>query len=262
MPENNIPSTPLHDMNPLSRFSDRADNYAKYRPSYPAAAIDTILEGLTNFSQFVAADIGAGTGISSRLLAERGIRVIAIEPNEAMRKAALPHPLLELREGRAESTNLADVSVDLISCFQSFHWFDPQPTLEEFRRILKPAGRLAVVWNDRDRADEFTQNYSRLVQKASNNHPAESRLVSADPLLTSPIFPNVSRHNFEYRQELDLEGLIGRAMSVSYIPREGEAHEQLISGLTELYNRDRDENGFVQLAYCTSVYIAAPNTKV
>lgn len=62
-------------MNPLSRFADRADDYAKYRPSYPAATIDTILEGLTNLSQLVAADMGAGTGISSRLLAERGIRV-------------------------------------------------------------------------------------------------------------------------------------------------------------------------------------------
>jgi hypothetical protein len=63
---------------------------------------------------------------------------------------------------------------------------------------------------------------------------------------------------FTYQQELDLDGLIGRAMSVSYIPREGEAQQQLISGLEELYNNKRDENGFVYLTYCTSVYLANP----
>ena len=246
----------LHTMNPQDRFSDRAADYAKYRPSYPAVAIDSILEGLDNPSQLVAADIGAGTGISSRLLAERGIRVLAIEPNAEMRQAALPHPLVEFHDDTAEHTNLLNASVDLVVCFQSFHWFDPKPTLVEFRRILKPNGRLAVVWNDRDREDKFTQSYTRLVQIASNNHPAESRLVSVDPLLASPLFPNVRCHTFAYRQELDLDGLIGRVMSVSYIPRSGLAHQQLVSDLKELYTRSRDQNGSVYLVYRTSVYLA------
>ncbi len=249
---------PLHVMNPLDRFSDRAQDYAKYRPSYPKEAIATLLEELGNPSQLLAADIGAGTGISSRLLAERGVHIFAIEPNEAMREAASPHPLVEFRDGTAEATNLPDASVDLVTCFQAFHWFNPEPTLAEFHRILKPSGRLAVVWNDRDKEDEFTQSYTRLVQIASNNHPAESRLVSADPLLESSLFPNVHRHTFTYRQELDLEGLIGRAMSVSYVPPEGDALQQLISGLEELYNRDRNENGFVYMMYRTSVYLATP----
>ena len=148
-------------MNPLSRFSDRAADYAKYRPSYPDEAIAILLEGLGNPSQLLAADIGAGTGISSPLLAQRGVRVIAIEPNEAMREAASPHPLVEFQDGAAEATNLPDTSVDLVTCFQAFHWFNPEPTLEVFHRILKPTGRLAVVWNDRDRNNELTQSYTR-----------------------------------------------------------------------------------------------------
>lgn len=256
MNKTNDEATPLHAMNPLSRFSDRAEDYAKYRPSYPEEAIATILEGLGNPSQLVAADIGAGTGISSRLLAERGVRVIAIEPNAAMREAAESHPLVEFRDGSAEATNLPDASVDLVTCFQSFHWFNPEPTLVEFHRILKPSGRLAAVWNDRDRDDEFTQNYTRLVQIASNHHAAESRMTSVDPLLASPLFPDVCCHTFTYRQELDREGLIGRAMSVSYIPREGQALEQLISGLEELYNRSCNENGYIYLTYRTSIYLA------
>lgn len=112
------------------------------------------------------------------------------------------------------------------------------------------------MWNDRDRSDEFTQSYTRLVQIASNYHPAESRLVSVDPLLASPLFPNVRCHTFAYRQELDLDGLIGRAMSVSYIPRSGLLCSQLVSDLKELYNRSGDENGKVYLVYRTSVYLA------
>lgn len=255
MNETNPEPTPLHAMNPQGRFSDRAADYAKYRPSYPAAAIDVILEGLGLPGELVAADIGAGTGISSRLLAERGVHVKGIEPNAAMREAALPHPLVEFRDGTAEATNLPNASVDLVVCFQSFHWFNPAPTLVEFRRILKPTGRLAVVWNDRNQDDEFTQLYTRAVQIASNHHPAESRLVSVEPLLSSPLFPNVLCHTFAYRQELDQDELIGRTMSVSYIPRSGQPHQQLISDLKELYTL-RNENSKVYLVYRTSVYLA------
>lgn len=258
MNETNAEATPLHTLNPLNRFSDRAKDYAKYRPSYPDEAIDVILEGLGNPSQLIAADIGAGTGISSRLLAEQGVRVLAIEPNAAMRDATQPHPLLELRDGSAEQTNLPDASVDLVTCFQAFHWFDPKPTLLEFHRILKRSGRLAVIWNDRNQDDELTQSYTRLVKIASNNHPAESRLVSADPLLGSSLFPDVQCYTFTYRQELDLEGLIGRARSVSYIPQQGEAQQRLVAGLQELYNRHHNENGFVYMTYRTSVYLANP----
>lgn len=258
MGETNLEKTPLHQMNPESRFSELVADYAKYRPSYPAAAIDKILEGLENRGQLVAADIGAGTGISSRLLAQQGVRVIAIEPNTQMRQAATTHPLVEFRDGTAQQTNLPDASIDLVACFQSFHWFDPQPTLLEFRRILKPTGKIAVVWNDRNRQDDFTQGYSHLVQIASNHHPAESRMCSVDPLLASPLFPNVYSYTFSYQQALDKDGLIGRAMSVSYIPREGLAHHKLISDLQELYNSWCDEKGLVYLRYRTRVYLAQP----
>lgn len=247
---------PLHAMNPLSRFSDRAIAYAKYRPSYPKEAIAIILEGNGNPSQLVAADIGAGTGISSRLLAKHGLRVIAIEPNREMREAATPHELVKFRNGTAESTNLQDDSVDLVTCFQAFHWFNPEPTLQEFQRILKPSGRLAVVWNNRHPDDEFTQSYTKLVKIASNHHPAESRLVSVESLLASPLFLNVNCYTFTYRQPLDLDGLIGRIQSVSYIPQTGEIYQQLIAGLTKLYNSKCDKNGLVYLTYCTSVYLA------
>ncbi|MBD2774564.1 methyltransferase domain-containing protein [Iningainema tapete] len=256
MNQTNPDATPLHTLNPLSRFSDRAGDYVKYRPSYPASAIDIILEGLAPPSQLIAADIGAGTGISSRLLALRDVNVIAIEPNAAMREVAEPHPRVEFRDGTAEVTNIADASVDLVTCFQAFHWFNPEPTLLEFRRILKQSGRLALVWNNRDLNDEFTAEYSRVIRTASSNHPAEARMKSVEPLLTTSYFVNMREYTFVYRQELDLTGLIGRAMSSSYLPRKGTVNQQLISALQELYQRFCDESGFVYMVYSTSVHLA------
>src|SRR5438552_10165202 len=102
----------LHDMNPTTRFSDRAADYVRYRPDYPAAAIDALLEGVA--TPITSADVGAGTGISARLLADRGVPVIAIEPNPEMRSAAGADSRIEWRDGTAEATGLPDSSVDLV----------------------------------------------------------------------------------------------------------------------------------------------------
>jgi SAM-dependent methyltransferase len=258
MKEENAQKMQLHEMNPLDRFSDRVEDYVKYRPSYPTDAIASILSSLETANPVVA-DVGAGTGISSRLLAESySIQVIAIEPNADMRQAAAPHPLVEFRNGTAEATNLADNEVDLVTCFQSFHWFNPLLVLPEFHRILKPLGRLAIVWNTRDRNDSFTAEYSSIVRKASNNHPGERRSDAIQPFLESPLFVNRCQSIFPYRQKLDLLGLIGRAMSTSYIPKEGEVYQQLMSDLQQLFEEYCDENGAVSLVYQTEVYLAEP----
>src|SRR5690606_36647496 len=109
---------------------------------YPPALIDAILGGLD--APIRAADVGAGTGISARALAQRGVEVVAVEPNAAMRAAAAPHPRVTWREGTADDTGLPDGAVDLVLVAQAFHWFDPPGALREFHRILRPGGRLAI----------------------------------------------------------------------------------------------------------------------
>lgn len=251
---------PLHQMQPLERFSDRAEEYAKYRPGYPDAAIDIILEGLGEPCNLVAADIGAGTGIASRLLAERGVQVWAIEPNHQMRQAAGVLPRMTMLNGNAEKTGLDAHSVDLVTCFQAFHWFTPDLCLPELHRILKPAGRLAVVWNNRDRSDLFTQGYSEIVKQLSNQHPAEQKIAAIDPLINSDRFCNVREYNFPYQQAIDLTGLIGRAESVSYIPKEAQTRQTLVTELERLYQRWADASGLVYLVYSTQVFLAQPTT--
>jgi len=249
----------IYSINPLTRFSDRAAYYAKYRPAYSQDAISCVLDGLGEPTRICAADIGAGTGIGARLIAARGIRVIAIEPNGDMRRVADPHPLVELREATAEATGLSSASVDLVTCFQSFHWFNSDTCLREFCRILKPSGRLALVWNVRDKRDAFTSDYTQVVRRASNNDLAVARTNALGAFGRSQCFAGTSQHTFPYVQTLNLEGLIGRALSASYVPREGPMNAQIASDLKGLYEKHHDELGMVHLAYTTEVYLADPS---
>jgi ubiquinone/menaquinone biosynthesis C-methylase UbiE len=248
----------LYQMNPLGRFSDRVLDYVKYRPSYPPEAINKIIAEFENLPAVVAADIGAGTGISSWLLAQRGMRVIAIEPNAQMRQVAEAHPQIEMHTGTAEATDLTNQSIDLITCFQSFHWFDPQPTLLEFHRILKPSGRLAIVWNTWDITEELTQQYRQLILNASQNHPAEFRKNSIDSLQNHPKFRNVEHYQFFHQQTFDLAGLIGRTRSISYVPQAGPVYQQLITDVHNFFTQNQDSQGLIQLSYCSDVYLAVP----
>jgi ubiquinone/menaquinone biosynthesis C-methylase UbiE len=248
---------PLHQQNPLTRFSDRATDYAKYRPSYPTQVIDQILAGLADRDRLIAADVGAGTGISARLLGDRGVQVWAIEPNAAMGQAAARHAQVQWITAAAEATGLPDDSVDLVTVFQAFHWFDQPAALAEFRRILKPTGRLALVWNSRDRSDGFTRGYSDLVQQISQQHPAESRHHTSDTFFNSPHFQHQRQFAVPSQQALTLEQLIGRARSISYIPKTDAVQHELIAGLQQLYDQWADQ-GLVYMVYQTLLYMAEP----
>jgi SAM-dependent methyltransferase len=257
-PENeSVSATLLHTLNPLGRFSDRATDYAKYRPSYPAIALDQILAGLPVPTELIAADIGAGTGISARLLAERGVRVKAVEPNAAMRQSAKPHSLVEWLDATAENTQLANASVHLVTCFQAFHWFDSELALPEFHRILSSTGRLALVWNDRDLKDPFTKEYTQLIRTIAQQHPASSRPPVPDALFISSYFQDIQHHRFTYQQSLDLTSLMGRCQSTSYIPKTPAVQQQLGASLQALYDRWADTSGLVHLMYRTKVFLAS-----
>jgi SAM-dependent methyltransferase len=251
---------PLSGRHPTTRFTDRADDYARHRPSYPAEAIDAVLEGLGEPASLAAADVGAGTGISARLLADRGVRVVAVEPNGAMRAAALAHPRVTWRDGRAEATGLPGASVDLVLCAQAFHWFEPEPTLREFRRILRPGGRLALVWNQRDEDDPLTAEYGRRIREVSDDTEAASdrrRSEAPAAVAASGLFLPLPTAHARYEQALDEDGLVGRARSASYVPKDGPAWTRLESGLRALHRRHRDAKGLVSLRYRTDVYRCA-----
>jgi SAM-dependent methyltransferase len=243
-------------MDTVSRFDDRANDYVRYRPSYPAAAIDHILDGLAPPERIVAADVGAGTGISARLLADRGVRVLAVEPGAAMRGAAAAHPNVTWSDGSAEATGLAAGVVDLVLAAQAFHWFRPPEALAEFARILKPSGRLAIVWNRRSTTDPLTAGYRQAILDVGGEVAAERMPFEPGVVAGSDLFTPVVRAAFPNAQRLDLDGLIGRAHSASYVPKTGEAGERLLSMLRDLHARYADGAGVVSLIYETEVFLA------
>lgn len=247
---------PLSDLEPTKRFSERAADYARYRPDYASAAIDFVLEGLPDPSTLAAADVGAGTGISARELAERGVTVSAVEPNPEMRAAAEPHPLVSWHGGTAEATGLAEQSVDLVLCAQAFHWFREREALAEFHRILRPHGRLAVMWNRRSREDPLTLGYIEAIHAVNGEHPAEKRPLHPEILEQGGLFRLLRVGDIPHAQVLDRAGLVGRAMSASYVPKEGPAFDELVRLLDELFDRHRDTEGRVRLLYRTQVWLA------
>lgn len=243
-------------LDPTGRFSDRAKDYAKFRPSYPAEAIDAILDGLGEPSRLVAADIGAGTGISSRLLADRGVHVLAIEPNAPMRDEATPHPRVEFRDGSAEATGLADASADLVLCAQAFHWFNPPRALAEFRRILKPGGRLALVWNDRDLSHPVSDAYYAIVLSTPVGKEVSVSWAGENPVAGLPEWTSARERFCTYDQPMDLDAFLGRAMSASYFPKQGPEHERMVRELNVLHRRFASPEGRVTMRYLTKVFLA------
>jgi SAM-dependent methyltransferase len=243
------------DANPTRRFSDRADDYARYRPSYPTAAIDAILAGLPPPSQLVVADVGAGTGISARLLADRGVRVHAVEPNAEMRAAAQAHPRVTWVDGTAEASNLAASAHDLVVAAQAFHWFDVPKALAEFRRILRSHGRLAIVWNKRSREEAFTLGYRNALEAIDGEAPAERSTFDPAVVTATGLFTNLRKHIITNAHALTEEELIGRAMSTSTVPREGPRTEELLRLLRALHARHRGADGRATMVYGTEVYL-------
>jgi SAM-dependent methyltransferase len=240
----------------VGRFDSRAADYAAHRPGYPPAVVDVILDGLGDSSGLTAADIGAGTGISSRVLADRGVRVIAVEPNAAMRAAAGEHPRISWREGSAEATGLDAASVDLVLCAQSFHWFRVLESLLEFHRILRRGGRLAVVWNQDDLQDPFTEAVAGAIDEASVMNARHVREARGEDMVVSGLFHQAREFLFRHERALSLDQLFGWARSISHVPQEGAAHERLMQTLASIHAKYAGPDGAAVFRYRTSVYLA------
>jgi SAM-dependent methyltransferase len=240
---------------PRERFTGTADNYEKYRPSYPPELIDWIVATSGVEPGARIADLGCGTGISTRLFASRGFDVVGIDPNPEMLLRAERAGGASYRKGEASATGLEDRSVDLIVGGQAFHWFDLDQVFREFRRILKPGRWCAAFWNIRSRSSPFLDEYDAILRRHSSEY---GTLVADEDLVprirNSPGIMEPREVEFTNRQAFDREGFLGRAWSSSYVVHGVKDRVPFDAALNDLFDRHQ-RGGSVEFLY-SSVAIA------
>jgi SAM-dependent methyltransferase len=243
--------------NAKNRFSNRVADYLRYRPHYPAGVLDFLRLRCHLSPEQTIADIGSGTGFLSELFLKNGNPVFGVEPNQEMREAGEAYlgayPRFTSINGSAEATTLPVSSVDFITVGQAFHWFKPQPTRDEFERILRADGWVAIVWNDRtlstpgfavsyeDLLVSFGTDYSRV--RDSYPQPRDICAFFGHENFLTQELPNF--------QQLDLNSLRGRLRSSSFVPSEGEPNfTEMMAALDSLFAAQQ-QNGRVLMEFST-----------
>ena len=252
------------DITPTQRFSSRVGNYARCRPSYPPEIIEILRQECGLTSDSVLADVASGTGIFTRLLLQHGNPVYAVEPNQAMREAGdaylANYPAFTSIEGTAESTTLPNASVDLVTAAQAAHWFNRERALEEFQRILKPGGYLALIWNDRRKdATGFDREYEQLLENFGTDYEEVKRRDN-DSMHFFGAIPHQTRtlRNF---QDFDYASLEGRLLSSSYTPQAGHpSHDPMLVELRRIFE-NHQKSGLVRMEYDTKLYFGQLSTR-
>jgi SAM-dependent methyltransferase len=246
-------------LDPKLRFSDRVDNYIRFRPRYPDTLLPLLQNELNLTPESTIADIGCGPGISSEPFLRNGNKVYGVEPNEPMRLAAqrllADFPRFRAINGTAEAITLPDHWVDLITAMQAFHWFDREKTRNEFLRILKPGGHAIIIWNSRKKGTSpFLEAYEQLLQQFATDYSLVRHDNIDEGALRTFLGPTYTHHRLDNQQIFDFEGLQGRLLSSSYVPAAGHPnHDPMLRELNRIFGRFQ-QNGTVPFDYDTDVY--------
>lgn len=252
----------MQTQRPTERFTNRVADYVRFRPDYPAEIIGILQREIGLSPDWTVADIGSGPGNLARCFLDFGCAVYGVEPNEAMQQAGEQLLSDESRfmsiAGSAETTNLDDRSVDLVTAGQAFHWFDPPRTRNEFLRILREPGWVVLIWNRRPAGEspvldatsamfrQYAPEYERVVVRDSAARAGMDTLFGKGKyrLFTLP-----------HEQLLDAEGFWGRLMSSSYMPLPGEpGHDEIRARSREIFD-EFAVDGILRYPYATQIYV-------
>lgn len=243
----------------VERFSNRVANYVKYRPDYPREIVAYLASNCRMTHESLIADIGCGTGLSSQLFLENCNTVIGVEPNDAMRAAAVEFlsdfPDFRIVDGTSEATTLPDASVDVVVAAQAFHWFDPVKTRTEFHRILKPNGHIVLIWNERQlTTTPFLVEYEQFLLKYAADYTKVRHENISRERLRDFFQKEYTSKTFQRSQVFNFDGLLGRMLSSSYMPSEADAvFDEMAKELQALFAKHA-ENGKIRVLYDTNVY--------
>ena len=247
-------------MDNTSRFYGIAEIYSKSRSDYAAAFFYYLKNTLHIPEGSVFSDVGSGTGIFSKQLLDAGYKVYAVEPNADMRKIA-EEQLSERKGfssviGTEKNTSLPDSFVDAVSAAQAFHWFDADAFKTECRRILKPNGRVIIIYNSRDKSAESTKMLAEIRHKYNPEFHGFSNGISEEKCI-SFFDGNCKIFRADNSITYDRQGYIGRALSSSYSPREGdENYEKYIAEINNIFDTF-SADGKLTVPISTTAYTGA-----
>ena len=200
-------------------FGREADVYERVRPSYPADAVAWLVDNLGLGPGRTVLDLAAGTGKLTRLLVPVGGVVLAAEPVDGMRRrfvAAVPG--VPVVAAVAEALPVSDASLDAITVAQAFHWFDPERAFDEFARVLRPRGRLGLIWNARDRSSDWVNEVWSIMDRVEKRAPWRDH-EQGDSAAPRPRggFGPLHAETFRHEQSITPEGVVDRVASVSHV---------------------------------------------
>jgi ubiquinone/menaquinone biosynthesis C-methylase UbiE len=250
-----FPQTPQYNiqimnLNPLTRFTATVPNYIKYRPNYPLELFNVLKTKYSSTSALNIVEFGAGTGIFTRQLHDNlQCKIIAIEPNDAMRKAGEEENgsrNVQFMKAPAENTGLTKGSSQGVVAAQAFHWFELDKVVPEINRICVPGSFCAAIWNDR--TDEgINIDIERLLHQFSSSYPSMRRIEDTIIDLKARI-PSGEEMSFKHQQVMDLDGFIGRLLSASYITHGVDDKEKFVQALKTTFD-NHQKDGLVTSHY-------------
>lgn len=236
-------------------FGEVAEAYERGRPAFPTVVVDHLIGALHLGPGRRVADVAAGTGKLTRDLLRSGAEVVAVEPSAGMRRVfASQVPSVTILDGTAEHLPLEDASVDAVTVAQAFHWFDASQALAEMDRVLRPGGRVALVWNVRDPADLLETECTEIVDRHRDTAPGR-RTLDLDGALATSAFRPVDRQVLDWSVDVDEATFLDRFLSISFIAsldqrtRRGVQHElRVVFG-------DHAVDGYVSMAYACQTHV-------
>ena len=245
-------------------FGRAADDYERGRPGYPDAAVAWLVDRLAVRPGRTVLDLAAGTGKLTRQLAATGATIVAVEPIEEMRRK-LEEALPQVRalDGTAEAIPLPDDSVDAVAVAQAFHWFRGEEALAAIHRVLRPGGRLGLIWNARDESVEWVAQLGKIIDRFRGDVPSFREQAWMDPFVAGDLFAPLEKHECGFVQELDEDAFLARVSSISFIAVLPSAErEEVLSDVRRLLARhaERSRKGVFALPYRTEVFSSAART--
>lgn len=209
-------------------FGAAADQYDRYRPTYPEEAVRWV----AGDQPARVVDLGAGTGILSRALVALGHEVIPVEPDEGMRERLVAaSPELTPLAGSAEAIPLPDASVDGVVAAQAYHWFDPKRAHVEIARVLRPEGRFAVLWNVRDQSVDWVAQLSAIAEGLAPGGRVKLPVIASFGPLFGPVEGRQLTHTVAHTPETLVELIKTRSYYLTASAEQRRAIEERIRRL-------------------------------